>query len=315
MHRIVFLDRAIFPAPLRRPRFPHEWAEYPATAESELCDRLKDATIVVSSKIPLRRATLEQFPAVRFIAIAGTGYDAFDLDFCREKGIAVANVAGYAEFTVPEHTFALLLALRRNLFAYRRDVEAALWQQAKPFCLYTQPITDLHGSRIGIVGEGAIGQGTARIARGFGMDVVFADHEGTKTGPGPFVPLSELLATSDVVSLHCPLNARTRNMIGVAELKAMKRSAVLLNTARGGLVDETALILALKEGWIAGVGLDVLSSEPPVAGNPLLDLRLPNLIVTPHIAWAGDRSLAAFGEQLVRNIEAWVEGKPQNRLT
>lgn len=314
MHRIVFLDRAIFPAPLRKPRFPHEWAEYPVTAESELLDRLKDATIVISSKIALRRATLEQFPAIRFIAIAGTGYDVFDLDYCREKGIGIANVAGYAEFTVPEHAFALLLALRRNLFAYRRDVEAGLWQQAKPFCLYTQPITDLHGSRIGIIGEGAIGQGTARIARGFGMDVIFANHEGAKTGPGPFVPLAELLATSDVVTLHCPLTARTRNMISVPQLKAMKRNAVLLNTARGGLVDEAALIRALNEGWIAGAGLDVLGSEPPVAGNPLLDLRLPNLVITPHIAWAGDRALAAFGEQLVRNIEAWVENRPQNLL-
>jgi glycerate dehydrogenase len=314
VHKIVFLDRAIFPAPLRRPNFPHDWVEYTATLDSEILERLRDATIVVSSKIPLRRATLERLPAIRFIGIAGTGYDAFDIDYCREKGIPIANVSGYAEHTVPEHTFALLLALRRNLFAYREDVQAGLWQQAKPFCLYTRPITDLQGGRIGIVGEGAIGQGTARIARGFGMEVVFADHDGPKTGPGPFVPLADLIGTADVVTLHCPLNARTRNLIGELQLQSMKQSAVLLNTARGGLVDETALVRALRERWIAGAGLDVLASEPPRSGNALLELRLPNLIVTPHIAWAGDRALATFAEQLIRNIEAWVEGRPQNLL-
>ncbi|HWQ38720.1 MAG TPA: D-2-hydroxyacid dehydrogenase [Burkholderiales bacterium] len=315
MHRIVFLDRAIFPAPLRRPRFAHEWAEYPATSEAELEARLAGATIVVSSKIPLKGATLAKFPAIRFIAIAGTGYDAFDLDYCREHGIGVSNVRGYAEHTVPEHTFALLLALRRNLLAYRADVEAGLWQKAAPFCLYTHPITDLHGARLGIAGEGAIGQGTARIARGFGMDVVFADHDGPKTGPGPFVPLAELLATADAVALHCPLTERTRHMIGEAQLRAMKKSAVLINTARGGLVDEGALLRALKDGWIAGAGLDVLTREPPREGSPLLELRLPNLIVTPHIAWAGDKALAAFAEQLIANIEAWAQGRPQNLLT
>ena len=314
MHRIVFLDRAILPAPLRRPNFAHDWIEYPSTAEHEIPERLRDATIVISSKIALRRATLERLPAIRFIAIAGTGYDAFDIDYCREKGIAIANVSGYAEHTVPEHTFALLLALRRNLFAYRADVEAGLWHQAVPFCLYTQPIVDLHDSRLGIVGEGAIGQGTARIARGFGMDVVFADHPGPKTGPGPFVPLPELLATADVVALHCPLTAQTRNLIGEPQLKAMKRSAVLLNTARGGLIDEPALVRALREGWIAGAGLDVLAVEPPRSGNALLDLRVPNLLVTPHVAWAGDRALARFAEQLIRNIEAWAEGRPQSLL-
>ncbi|HZP93121.1 MAG TPA: D-2-hydroxyacid dehydrogenase [Burkholderiales bacterium] len=315
MHKIVFLDRAILPTPLRRPAFPHEWIEYRSTREEDLEPRLAGATIVISSKIPLRAAMLAKYPAIRFIAVAGTGVDVFDIDYCRANGIAVSNVRGYAAHTVPEHTFALILALRRNLIAYRYDVEAGLWQQAEPFCLLTRSIADLHGSTIGIVGEGAIGQGTARIARGFGMRVVFADHDGPKTGEGPFAPLSGLLERSDVVALHCPLNERTRNLIGRRELRSMKKSALLINAARGGLVDEAALAQALTDGWIAGAGVDVLTQEPPRHGNPLLELRLPNLIVTPHVAWAGDKALEEFSEQLIGNIEAWVAQRPRNLVT
>jgi len=314
-HRIVFLDRAILPAPLRRPAFAHEWTEYPTTSEAQLGERLAGASIVISSKIALRGTTLSRFPSIRFIAVAGTGYDVFDIDYCRSHGIAVANVRDYAAHTVPEHTFALILALRRNLFAYRADVEAGLWHKAEPFCLLTHPLVDLHGATMGIVGEGAIGQGTATIARGFGMDVIFADHPGPKTGEGPFVALEALLARADVVALHCPLTDKTRNLIGEAQLRSMKRNALLINAARGGLVDEQALARALGEGWIAGAGIDVLTREPPRGHNPLLDLRLPNLVVTPHVAWAGDRAMAQFGEQLIGNIELWVAGRPRNLLT
>ncbi len=314
MHRIVFLDRAILPFELRRPRFEHEWREYPTTREAELDERLREATIVISSKIVLRGETLRRFPGIRFIAVAGTGYDAFDVGYCRSHGVAIANVRDYARHSVPEHTFALILALARNLPAYRADVEAGRWQKAEPFCLLSRPIADLHGRALGIVGEGAIGQGTARIARGFGMQVSFADHDGAKTGDGPFQPLPELLAHSDVIALHCPLTKRTRNLIGEAELRSMRRHALLINTARGGLVDEPALVRALTGGWIGGAGIDVLTAEPPRDGNPLLELRLPNLIVTPHVAWAGDQALADFSEQLISNIEHWVVGTPRNLL-
>lgn len=315
MHRIVFLDRAILPYELRRPSFEHSWAEFPSTEQSELDSRLGDSSIVISSKIALRGETLVRFPQIRFIAVAGAGYDPFDIAYCREHGIAVSNVRDYAMYTVPEHTFALMLALRRNLFAYRADIEAGRWQQAVPFCLLSHPIGDLHGQTLGIIGEGAIGSGSATIARGFGMQVVFADHPGPKTGDGPFLPLADLLAQADVVALHCPLNEHTRNMIGEKQLRSMKRSALLINAARGGLIDEPALVRALKEGWIAGAGIDVLSAEPPRDGNPLLDLRMPNLIVTPHVAWAGDQALATFSEQLIANIEHWVAGTPRNLVT
>lgn len=312
MEHIVFLDRSILPAPLRAPAFPHTWAEHASTAADELPERLRGKTIVISSKIPLRAHTLREFPSVRFIAVAGTGVDPFDLDYCRAHGIRVANVAGYARNTVPEHAFMLILALRRNLMAYRADVSAGHWQDATPFCLLTHPIDDLHGKTIGIIGEGAIGQGSARIARGFGMRVLFADHDGPKATGIDYTPLDALLAQSDVITLHCPLTEATRSLIDERALRRMKPSAILINTARGGLIDEPALVRALQEGWIAGAGIDVLSKEPPREGNPLLDLHLPNLIVTPHVAWAGDEALADFAEQLIANLEAFVAGQPRN---
>jgi glycerate dehydrogenase len=314
VEHIVFLDRAILPIELRRPAFPHTWTEHSATRIEDLPERLKDATIVISSKIPLRGDTLARFPGIRFIAVAGTGVDVFDLDYCRAHGIVVSNVGGYAQHTVPEHAFMLILALMRNLPAYRRDVKAGRWQKAEPFCYLDAPLSDLHGKTIGVVGEGAIGQGAARIARGFDMRVLFADHPEPKAPGIDYTPFERLLADSDVVTLHCPLTPVTRNLIGEPQLRRMKRSALLINTARGGLVDEAALVRALEEGWIAGAGLDVLSVEPPRGGNALLDADLPNLIVTPHVAWASREAMQGFAEQLIGNIEAFVAGSPRNRV-
>jgi glycerate dehydrogenase len=226
----------------------------------------------------------------------------------------VSNVAGYAHQTVPEHTFMLILALARNLPAYQRDVRAGLWQQAQPFCHLGAPIFDLHDKTLGIIGEGAIGQGTARIARGFGMRVLFADHEPPKAPGIEYTSLDRLLEVSDVVALHCPLTPATRGLIGAAQFARMKRGALLINTARGGLVDEGALLAALRQGHIGGAALDVLSVEPPRGGNPLLDADLPNLIVTPHVAWASREAMLAFAEQLVGNLEAFAAGTPRNRV-
>ena len=202
------------------------------------------------------------------IAVAATGYDVIDVPYCREHGIAVANIRNYAVHTVPEHAFALILALRRSLLAYREDVQAGVWNKSDQFCFFTHPIGDLHGSTLGIIGEGAIGQGTAAIARGFGMKVLFADHAPPKAPVVEFTPLDEVLAQSDVLSLHCPLTPDTRNVIGLEQMRRMKRSALLINTSRGGLVDEQDLIQALDEGLIAGAGFDVLTTEPPKNGHP-----------------------------------------------
>jgi glycerate dehydrogenase len=315
VQQIVFLDRASLQANVRRPRFEHAWQEYPASNAGEVVERLRDATVAITNKVPLRAETLQRLPALKMIAVAATGYDVIDVAYCKAHGIAVANIRNYALYTVPEHTFMLITALRRNLLAYRQDVERGRWQQVDQFCFFDHPIRDLSGATIGILGEGVLGQGTAKIARGFGMQVLFADHAPPKAPGVEFTPFDEVLARSDVISLHLPLTAATRNLIGIEQLRKMKRTAILINTARGGLVDEQALVQALREGLIAGAGFDVLTTEPPKAGNPLLDLRLPNFILTPHVAWASDGAMQLLADQLIDNIEAFVAGRPQNLIT
>jgi glycerate dehydrogenase len=312
---IVFLDRSSLQAKVRPPAFAHSWQDYPSTQPGEVVERLRDATVAITNKVPLRAAALQQLRQLKMIAVAATGYDVIDIDWCKAHSIAVANIRNYAVHTVPEHTFALITALRRNLIAYRQDVERGRWQQSEQFCFFDHPIRDLHGATIGIVGEGVLGQGTARIARGFGMRVLFADHAPPKAAGVEFTPLDEVLSESDVISLHVPLTADTRNMIGSEQLRRMKRTALLINTSRGGLVDEAALAQALRAGLIAGAGFDVLTREPPAEGNPLLELRLPNFILTPHVAWASEGAMQTLADQLIDNIEAFVAGRPQNLLT
>jgi glycerate dehydrogenase len=312
MHKIVFLDRDSLAANVRRPRFEHTWTDYPATDPEQVAGRLRGATIAITNKVPLRAADIAQLPDLRMVAVAATGTDNVDLDACRARGIPVANIRNYSVVSVPEHVFALILALRRNLLAYRADVEAGRWQASTRFCLLDHPIADLAGSQLGIVGYGALGRKVAQIGRAFGMRVAAATR--TPVGePGlAQMALDELLATSDVVSLHLPLNEHTRNLVGPRELGLMKKTALLVNTARGGLVDETALADALRRGVIGGAAFDVLTKEPPVPDNPLLQLRLPNFILTPHVAWASGGAMQTLADMLVDNIEAWAADKPAN---
>ena len=312
-HDIVFLDRSTLNADVRRPTFEHRWEEHAVSAPGEVANRLEGATIAITNKVPLRADTLAKLPQLKLIAVAATGYDVIDTAYCKAHGIAVANIRDYATHTVPEHTFALILALRRNLLAYREDVRRGRWQKSSQFCFFDHPIRDLHGATIGIIGEGSLGQGTATIARGFGMRVLFAEHAASTKPKGiGFTPLDTLLRESDVVSLHLPLNACTRNLIALDQLRLMKRTALLINTARGGLVCEPSLATALREGLIAGAGFDVLTQEPPTQGNPLLDLDLPNFILTPHVAWASDEAMQFLADQLIDNLEAFVRGEPQH---
>jgi glycerate dehydrogenase len=313
--RVVFLDRASLKAKVRQPATAANYVEHAKTSASEIVERLQGAAVAITNKVPLRAESLSQLPDLKMIAVAATGYDVIDVPYCKAHGIAVANIRNYAVHTVPEHAFALILALRRNLLAYRADVEAGVWQQSDQFCFFTHDIGDLHGSTLGIIGEGAIGQGTAAIARAFGMQVLFADHAPPKMPGVEFTPLDEVLARSDVISLHCPLTPATRNLIGAAQLQQMKRSALLINTSRGGLVDEPALIRALDASWIAGAGFDVLTTEPPRDGHPLLDVRRPNFILTPHVAWASDGAMQFLADQLIDNIDAWAAGTPQHLVT
>jgi glycerate dehydrogenase len=313
-HHIVFLDRSTLKAQVRRPAFAHTWEEHAVSTPEQVVARLRAAGIAITNKVPLREPALRELPGLRLIAVAATGYDVIDLEYCRAHGIAVANIRNYAVHTVPEHTFALITALRRNLLAYREDVERGRWQKSEQFCFFDHPIRDLHGATLGIVGEGVLGQGVAQIGRAFGMRVLFADHSPPKAEGVEFTPLDQVLTESDVISLHVPLTAATRHLIGREQLRSMKRSALLINTARGGLVDEHALAEALREGIIAGAGFDVLSREPPTDGNPLLELRLPNFILTPHVAWASDGAMQALADQLIDNIEAFSAGRAQNRV-
>ncbi len=315
-HRVVFLDRESVKATVRQPSCAAEYTEHAKTVGVEdTVAKLKGASVAITNKVPLRAEALSQLPDLKMIAVAATGYDVIDVAYCREHGIAVANIRNYAVHTVPEHTFALILALRRNLIAYRQDVENGVWQQSDQFCFFTHDIGDLHGATLGIIGEGALGQGTAAIARAFGMQVLFADHEPPKAPGVEFTPLDEVLARADVLSLHCPLTPSTRNCIGIEQFRKMKRNALLINTARGGLVDESALIQALDEGLIAGAGFDVLTVEPPRNGHPLLDIRRSNFILTPHVAWASDGAMQFLADQLIDNIELWARGTPQHLVT
>jgi glycerate dehydrogenase len=313
--RVVFLDRASLKAKLRKFAFPAEYTEHQKTEVAEIVTRLKGADIAIINKVPMRADTLSQLPQLKMIAVAATGYDVVDIPYCNAHGIAVANIRNYAVHTVPEHAFAMILALRRNLLSYRQDVEAGVWNKSDLFCFLTHDIGDLHGATLGIIGEGAIGQGTAAIGRAFGMRVLFADHPPPKMPDVQFTPFDEVLAQSDVISLHCPLLPSTRNLIDGNAFRKMKRNALLINTARGGLVDEAALIQALDAGQIAGAGFDVLTVEPPKDGHPLLDVRRPNFILTPHIAWASDGAMQFLADQLIDNIDAWVSGKPQHLVT
>jgi glycerate dehydrogenase len=314
-HTVVFLDRDSLKARLRPPARTGRYVEHAMTATDEIVPRLAGASVAITNKVPLRAATLEQCPRLELIAVAATGYDVIDMAYCRARGIAVANIRNYAVHTVPEHAFALILALRRNLLAYRADVQAGVWQKSAQFCFFTHAIGDLHGATLGIVGEGAIGQGMAAIGRGFGMRVLFADHAPPKAPGVDFTPLDEVLAESDVISLHCPLTDATHNMIALREFHRMKRTALLINTSRGGLVDEQALIQALEDGLIAGAGFDVLTTEPPKHGHPLLDVRRHNFILTPHVAWASDGAMQFLADQLIDNIDAYTAGRPQNLVT
>lgn len=314
-HRAVFLDRDSLQATVRVPSCVTEYTEHAHTSPAQIVARLKGATVAITNKVPLRSADLAQLPDLKMIAVAATGYDVIDIPYCRAHHIAVANIRDYAVHTVPEHTFALILALRRNLFAYRADIEAGAWQRAPQFCFITHEISDLNGSTLGIVGEGAIGRGTGTIGRGFGMHVVYADHPARVASDLEFMPLDALIAQADVLSLHCPLTSNTRGLIGAEQLRRMKRTAILINTSRGGLVDEQALVTALDEGWIAGAGFDVLTSEPPSRGHALLEVRRHNFILTPHIAWASSQAMQALADQLVDNIEAWARGEPRNLVT
>jgi glycerate dehydrogenase len=314
MERIVFLERNTIQAHFRRPDFEHEWIEYPETLPHEVVERVRVATVIISNKLSLGEPQLADARDLKLIAIAATGSDCVDLNYCRARGISVCNTRGYAANSVPEHVLMLVLALRRNLVGYRHDVQSGLWQQSKQFCLLTRPLHDIRASTMGIVGYGSIGKSMAQLADSLGMRVLVAEHKNAKQIRPGRTAFVDVLRESDIVSLHCPLTDETRDLIGSAELEIMKPNALLINTARGALVEERALISALESGSIGGAAVDALREEPPRNGNVLLTANLPNLIVTPHVAWASAEAVQALADQVIDNLEAFVAGRPQNLL-
>jgi len=312
---IVFLDQGtISPQTvLRPPAFPHHLQVYSRTSADELRPRLAEADIVITNKVKLDAQAISAAPRLKMIAVAATGTDNIDVQACSKRGIAVSNIRNYAVHTVPEHTFALIFALRRSICAYRDSVRAGRWQESQQFCFFDHPIRDLAGSTLGIVGDGVLGQAVAAMARAFGMKVLYAAYKG-HTDMGPlYTPFDQVLERSDILTLHCPLTATTRNMIGTPEFARMARKPLLINTARGGLVDEAAVGPALDAGQIAGAAFDVVSVEPPPMDHPFMALLdRPDFILTPHVAWASDEAVQGLADQLIDNIEAFVSGKPVN---
>lgn len=314
MH-IVFLDRETLSpqTQLRRPDFDHTWEEHDRTSAEQVSERIAHADIVIVNKVKLPAAVLAQAPRLKLIAVAATGTDNIDLSACAAHGIVVSNIRSYANRTVPEHTFALIFALRRSVCAYRDAVHAGRWQAAGQFCFFDHPIRDLAGSTLGIIGDGELGQSVAAIGRALGMRVLFSGHKG-RTGQGRlYTPFEQLLGEADVLTLHCPLNERTRHMISTPEFALMKRRPLLINTGRGGLVDEAAVGPALDAGQISGAAFDVTSVEPPPTNHPFMTLlERPNFILTPHVAWASAEAIQALADQLIVNVESFMSDQPRN---
>src|SRR5829696_3399927 len=313
--RIVILDRdTLSPeACLRAPAFPHRLDVFAKTAPAEVAERIRDADIVITNKAPLRREAIIGARNLRLVAVAATGTDVVDLEACTARGILVSNIRNYAVHTVPEHTFALIFALRRSIVAYRDAVIRGRWQEAGQFCFFDYPIRDLAGSTLGIIGDGVLGRAVADLGRAFGMRVLFSADKGV-SGMGPlYTPFDEVMRTSDIITLHLPLMPSTRNMIAEREFALMERRPLLINTARGGLVDEQALVPALDKGQIGGAGFDVVTQEPPPPDHPLMRLAgRPNVILTPHVAWASQEAIQSLADQLIDNVEAFWSGCPRN---
>ncbi|MBI5039842.1 MAG: 2-hydroxyacid dehydrogenase [Gammaproteobacteria bacterium] len=288
------------------------WDMHDFTAPADGARRLQDVAVAITNKFVIDAALLARTPQLKLICVAATGTNNVDLAAAAEHGITVCNVTGYATASVVEHVFALMLALQRRL-TEQQHAAHTLWAHQRGFCVLDYPTTELHGKTLGIVGYGELGRAVAAVGSAFGMQVLIAQRPGGDDREGR-VPLDDMLRRADVLSLHCPLTNTTRGLIGARELTLMKPSALLINTARGGLVDEAPLMHALQQNRIGGAGVDVLIEEPPRQSNPLLMHKLPNLIVTPHVAWASREARQRLVDEVTANIRAYLDGTPRNRV-
>lgn len=290
-----------------------DWTLLDATAPEQVQSAVGDASIVITNKSVLDRATIESAARLELICIAATGTNNVDLAAAAARNITVCNVRAYATASVVEHVFLLILALRRRLEEHCMSTRTGNWSRATRFSMLDFPFSELNGRTLGIIGYGELGQAVGRVAEAFGMQLLVAQRPG-KTIDGR-CPLDRLLAGSDVVTLHCPLTPDTRDLIDADALDRMKADALLINTARGGIVNEADLLAALQAGAIAGAALDVLCVEPPAADNPLLGYNGPGLILTPHVAWAGRDARQRLVDELVLNIRGFLAGTPRNVVT
>ena len=309
---IVVLDRDTL---VNRPfdfDFPHTLSSYGTTEAHETLERIRGADIVITNKVVISAQAFAENPQFKLVAVTATGVNNVDVEAAKQNGTAVCNIRAYGNESVAEHAFMMMITLMRNLPAYQRDVAAGLWENSPFFCHLGAPMRDLNGKTLAIFGRGNIGKTLATYAQAFKMNVVFAEHKNAQSVRDGYVSFDEAIRSADVVSLNCPLTPQTANMIGEAELQQMKPGAILINCGLGGMVDEAALVAALKYGQIGGAGFDVLTQEPPRDGNPLLKARLPNLIVTPHIAWASQEAANRLFDILLDNINRFVAGNPQN---
>ena len=282
-----------------------EMVKHPRTSPEQVQERIRGFDTVLVNKVVLSREHFEACPELKTVAVVATGLNNIDKDAAKDHSVTVMNVTNYGRSTVAQHTMALILALATRLVDYDKDVRAGRWGQSSMFCLMDHPIMELEGRTLGVVGYGDLGQGVVERAKAFGMNIVLGARPGQATGEVdgyPRIPMDELLPKVDVLSLHCLLTDDTRNMIGARELKMMKTEALLINTSRGGLVDEQALADALRAGTIGGAGFDVLTEEPPRNGNALLADDIPNLIVTPHSAWASREARQRIVEITASNL-------------
>ena len=308
---IVFLDSTAIPKhiPIPSPTFAHTWTEYEHTSSAETIERAKDADIVITSKVIFDRETLKQLPKLKLIAITATGTNNVDLVAAEEMGIAVRNVTGYSSTTVPEHVIGLIFSLKHSLAGWLRDQIEAKWSESKQFCYFDYPITDVQGSTLGVFGKGCLGTEVGRLANAVGMKVLYAEHKDAAVCREGYTPFDEVLKQADIVTLHCPLTEKTKNLMNAETLSKMKKGAFLINTGRGPLIDELALVDALKTGHLGGAALDVMVKEPPEKDNPLVlaAKTIPNLIITPHIAWASDSAVTTLVGKVMQNIEEFVQ--------
>ncbi len=284
------------------------------TTHDQAAARLRDVEFVLTNKMRITEELIRSNPALRFIGLTATGTDNVDLVTAEQHGIAICNIRAYCTQSITEHVFGLLLNLTHSLAQYNAAVRAGAWQNANEFCLLSYPIRELSAMTLGIVGYGELGRGVARAAKFFGMDVIISARPGTDLVESGRVDFDELLHRADVISLHCPLTTATAELFGAAEFRKMKSSAILINTARGGLIDSAALVAALAGGDIAAAAVDVLPEEPPINGNPLLDYDGPNLLMTPHIAWGSNEARQAAIEELALNVAAFLKGERRNRV-